>query len=381
MPDRPKLTRYFHPAPPDLSRTRPMHCRHPGHRHSIYCLIPPYVLDSIARNGTPQQRADALRTRSFDHTFRTLRVANMPARVRSAVPTVPVGGVLTPRRSIYSANHAETLPGTLVRSEGDAPSDDVAVNEAYDGLGATFDFFAQAYDRNSIDDAGLPLKATVHFGQAYDNAFWNSEQMVFGDGDGQLFNRFTISLDVIGHELSHGVTEDEAQLQYLNQSGALNESMSDVFGSLIKQWARGQTAEDADWLIGDGLLADGVQGVALRSMKAPGTAFDDPVLGRDPQPGHMDDYVQTYQDNGGVHINSGIPNRAFYEVAIRLGGAAWERAGRLWYESLRDSRVRPNTGFLAFARVTQTLAVKIYGAGSEEEGAIRDGWGAVGITI
>ena len=169
-----------------------------------------------------------------------------------------------------------------------------------------FDFYQQTYGRNSIDDQGLKLDATVHFGKDYDNAFWNSVQMVFGDGNGKIFNRFTIyALDVIGHELTHGVTEVEAQLQYFNQSGALNESASDVFGSMIKQFVLKQTADQADWLIGAGLLAAGVHGVALRSHERPGSAFDDPILGKDPQPKDMANYVNTFEDNGGVHINSG----------------------------------------------------------------------------
>lgn len=358
-----------------------MRCCQAHHRHSIFCVIPPYVLDEIAKNGTPQQRAAALRTRSVDNTFRALRLAG--AATKAAQPPLAATAVVPQgkRRSIYTASHTETLPGTLARGEGQAPVGDVAVNEAYDGLGATFDFFAQAYDRNSIDDAGVALDATVHFGQDYNNAFWNSQQMVFGDGDGQLFNRFTASLDVIGHELAHGVTEDEAQLQYFNQSGALNESMSDVFGSLIKQFGRGQTAAQADWLIGEGLLAAGVNGVALRSMKDPGSAFDDPVLGRDPQPRHMSKFVHTFQDNGGVHINSGIPNHAFYQVAIGIGGHAWEQAGRIWYETLRDSRIKPNTGFRRFARVTLDVAGRLYGNGSTQQKAVRAGWSAVGIEL
>src|SRR5438045_1918371 len=128
--------------------------------------------------------------------------------------------------------------------------------------------------------------------------------MVCGDGDGALFNRFTIALDVIAHELTHGVTQTEAQLEYRGQSGALNESMSDVFGSLVKQWAGNQTARQADWLIGAGLFTPTVKGAAIRSMKAPGTAYDDPVLGADPQPADMANYVTTRADNGGVHINS-----------------------------------------------------------------------------
>jgi Zn-dependent metalloprotease len=202
--------------------------------------------------------------------------------------------------------------------------------------------------------------------------------MVFGDGDGQLFNRFTISLDVIGHELTHGVTEDEAKLMYFFQSGALNESISDVFGSLVKQYTLNQKAADADWLIGEGLLTRKVQGVALRSMKNPGTAYNDPVLGKDPQPAQMKDFVHTYEDNGGVHINSGIPNRAFCQAALNLGGFAWEKAGRIWYDALRDGTVRPNTGFLRFARVTVKHAAAM---GKTEAKAVQDAWATVGVNI
>ncbi|WP_040262656.1 M4 family metallopeptidase [Pseudomonas massiliensis] len=351
-------------------------CQHHP-RNPLFCLIPPYLLDQIARHGNKAQRDAALRTRAKDTTFRSLRMAAQPAPVQARAASAFTGK----RRSIYSAEGGETLPGTLIRGEGQKASGDPAVDEAYDGLGATYDFFYEVFDRNSIDDAGLALDATVHFGQGYNNAFWNSAQMVFGDGDGQLFNRFTIALDVIGHELAHGVTEDEARLQYFNQSGALNESMSDVFGTLIKQYARQQPVEQADWLIGEGLFTKKINGVALRSMKAPGTAFDDKLLGKDPQPGHMDDFVHTFDDNGGVHINSGIPNHAFYQVATRIGGFAWEAPGRIWYDSLRDPKLRPNSGFLRFARITYEVAGRLYGAKSAEQKAVKQGWAAVGLKL
>lgn len=205
--------------------------------------------------------------------------------------------------------------------------------------------------------------------------------MVFGDGDGRLFKRFTIALDVIGHELAHGVTQDEAQLLYMFQSGALNESLSDVFGSLIKQKHNGDTARTADWLIGEGLFTSAVNGVALRSMKAPGTAYSDPVLGSDPQPDHMSKYVNTYDDNGGVHLNSGIPNRAFYLAAYGLDGYAWEKAGRIWYETLRDSALRPNTGFKRFAKLTVSTAGRLYGQTSVEQEIVADAWATVGLPV
>jgi Zn-dependent metalloprotease len=358
-----------------------MVCSHTPHRHSIFCILPPHILRQIAQNGTQQQRADALQTLSTDQTFRSLRAdPRISAQSRPSQPSV-LAAEGEKQRTIYDAHNQQTLPGDIVRTEGAAATGDPAADEAYDGLGDTFDFYWDIYQRNSIDDEGMPLNATVHFGQDYDNAFWNGERMVFGDGDGQLFNRFTISLDVIGHELTHGVTQDEAGLVYFLQPGALNESMSDVFGSLIKQFKRQQTAEEADWLIGEGLFTENVNGVALRSMKAPGTAYDDPVLGKDPQPAHMDDYVYTFQDNGGVHINSGIPNHAFYLAATKIGGNAWEEAGRIWYATLRDAALRPTTGFRRFARLTVENAGKLFGAGSPEQQAVREAWEEVGITV
>jgi Zn-dependent metalloprotease len=355
-------------------------CKQAYHRHSIFCILPPHILREVAMNGSPPERASALNTLATDQTFRVMRAATQHSNTAPKGPMV-LAEEGEKRRTIYNARNQQNLPGVLVRSEGDPPTKDVAADEAYDGLGATFDFFWEAYQRNSIDDQGLPLEGTVHFGRDYDNAFWNGERMVFGDGDGQLFNRFTISLDVIGHELSHGVTQDEAQLAYYGQSGALNESVSDVFGSLVKQYKLRQTAAKADWLIGAGLLASGVKGVALRSMKAPGTAYDDPVLGKDPQPAHMRDFVRTYQDNGGVHINSGIPNHAFYLAATKLGGHAWEVAGRIWYDTLRDSKLRPNSGFRTFARLTIANAGRLYGQNSREQQAIHAAWTEVGVAV
>src|SRR5215216_393759 len=189
-------------------------------------ILPPHVVDSVAKNGSEDARRAAIDTEAVNRSLVAMRYA-----------------VAAADRPLAAASAG------LQRSVDDA------------------------YDRDSIDDEGLSLLATVHFGRRYDNAFWNGSQMVFGDGDGELFNRFTIAVDIIGHELGHGITGDEAGLIYLNQSGALNESLSDVWGSLVKQHILGQTAEAADWLIGAGLFTSAVQGVALRSMKEPGTAY------------------------------------------------------------------------------------------------------------
>ena len=317
-------------------------CIRESSRHSIFCILPPHILQAIAQIGTPHQRSRALQHLGTDQTLRTLRTTQHLMAVTQTRSPLPHPAEGHPQRTIYDDRQTTNLPGNVVLTEGADPTKDPAVDEAYDGLGATYYFYWDNYQRNSIDDQGLKLDATVHYDAGYDNAFWNGSAMVFGDGDGELFNRFTISVDVIGHELTHGVTENEAQLVYMYQSGALNESISDVFGSLVKQFKLQQTVDQADWLIGQGLLTAKVQGVALRSMKEPGTAYDDPTLGKDPQPKDMQHFVRTTQDNGGVHINSGIPNRAFYLAASKIGGYAWEKAGKIWYDTLRDPRLRAN---------------------------------------
>lgn len=350
----------------DVTTTNPVFCT----------IVPPHVLVELARADHPRRSTAARRTLEHDALQRTRRRITT---IRGLVPAAAAPPSDKPRRTIYDARHQETLPGTKVHSEGDGPASDATVNRAHAGLGATFQLFLDAYRRHSIDGAGLPLDATVHYGQEYANAFWDGERMVFGDGDGELFLDFTIPVDVIGHELTHGVTQYTANLEYFGQSGALNESVSDVFGALIKQHTLGQTADQADWLIGAGLLGPDVSGEALRSMKEPGTAYDDDVLGKDPQPGHMDDYVRTSQDNGGVHINSGIPNRAFYLAATEIGGNAWEKAGQVWYDVLTGGELAADAKFEDFARLTVAAAHARFGDG-EEHKAVRDAWTEVGVA-
>jgi len=342
-------------------------------RLPVLCIVPPQILRHIAR-GRSRDLADwALHTLALSERLRGARAVLGPL---APIATTPAG---VKRRTVYDAGHAERLPGRLVRSEGEAPVRDAAVNEAYDGAGVTYDLYREVFGRNSIDDRGMRLDSSVHYGRKFDNAFWDGRQMVYGDGDGTIFRRFTACIDVIGHELTHGVTEAEAALDYQGEPGALNESFSDVFGSLVKQYHLGQTAAEADWLIGAGLFARGVKGVGLRSMKAPGTAYDDPRIGKDPQPAHMKDYVETHEDSGGVHINSGIPNRAFYLAATAIGGQAWGNAGRIWYRTLRD-RLRRDSDFATAARATAEAAAELHGPDSVEAGAVREAWQAVGVV-
>jgi Zn-dependent metalloprotease len=343
-------------------------------RCHVCSIVPPYMLENIIRNGDEAQRARAFIALQ---TAAAVRGERRIVGGLMALVGVRAGGL---RRTIYDAHQGTSLPGTLVRGETGGRSSDIAVNEAFDGSGATYDLYKSAYGRNSIDDAGMRLDSTVHYGQSFDNAMWNGRQMVYGDGDGRLFNRFTIAVDVIGHELTHGVTQQTAALDYNDQAGSLNESFSDVFGSLVKQHSLGQTALQADWLIGAGLLTKKVKGIALRSMKAPGTAYDDPILGKDPQPANFSKYVHTASDNGGVHINSGIPNHAFYLLATHLGGNAWEHAGRIWYLTL-TRKLRANATFQICADDTFAAAGELFGPSSLEQKAVSEAWKEAGITV
>ena len=347
-------------------------------RHSIFCILPPHILHEIARRGSPDQRNFALNTLGADSTFRSRRAAFqlLSTGAHKLITANALGGEA--HITIYDAKHTQQLPGDVVANPNE--SSDQEVVEAFKGLLATYTFYWDIFKRDSIDDHGMPLIGSVHFDRDYDNAFFDGQQMVFGDGDGQIFQRFTISIDIIGHELTHGVTGDTANLTYQGQSGALNESVSDVFGSMVKQYSANpkQTAANADWLIGEGIFMPGVKGKALRSMKAPGTAYDDPAtLGKDPQPATMAHYVKTTQDNGGVHINSGIPNHAFYLAATMLGGNSWDKAGPIWYATLRDRTLHPTAKFVSFANVTVANAKHLFGA--DEAKTVHDAWKQVGV--
>ena len=339
-------------------------------------IVPPQVFEQIARTGTPPDREVALEPLAVAYSIRATRLQN--AALRATTPRRLVtshGSRGAPDRTIFDAQHRYDVHATTVlRSERQPPVADVSANEAYDGLGDTYRFYWDVLGRDSIDDAGLALLGEVHFGVDYDNAFWDGERMMFGDGDGRLFTGFTSAVEVIGHELTHGVTQDTINLLYTGQPGALNESISDVFGSLVKQYKLGQTADAADWLIGAGILGPALHGVALRSMKAPGTAYDG-----DNQPSTMSDYVVTATDNGGVHTNSGIPNHAFYLAASALGGHAWERAGRIWYRVLMTRAVPPDAHFHTFALATVNAAIALYGATSPEAEAVSSAWMDVGV--
>jgi hypothetical protein len=328
-------------------------------------FIPPYLLERIAASNS--EAADHCRaTLANDQEFRARRAA----AGEPATATTPAAG--GPAWVVHTAANGSTLPGSVVRSAGDQVSGDTSVDEAADGITATLSLYADVYDQASYDGKGAEVVLTVHYEQGYDNAFWNGTQLVFGDGDGKIFGTFTKPVDVLGHEFTHAVTQFTAGLTYQGPSGALNESVSDCFGACVKQRLLDQTAAEADWLVGQGIFLPGVSARALRDMANPGTAYDDPTLGRDPQVGHMKDYVDTTDDNGGVHTNSGIPNRAFQLAATAIGGDTWDGAGRIWYAALTGGPVTADTDFAGFAAATVAAA-------GDHADAVRQAWGTVGV--
>jgi Zn-dependent metalloprotease len=352
-----------------------------SHRHSIQCIIPPYITEHMAQSPDSEVRSRALANLTASAAFRAVR------EMAQAMPTlmVAMSPARTKHRLVYDAQQTDQLPGSLVRSEGQGKVADPSVNEAYDGAGDTYDFYDQVFQRNSLDDKGMTLISTVHVAEVgptgkfvpMDNAFWNGEQMAYGDGDGITFQRFTRSLDVIGHELTHGVQSFTSNLTYYGQSGALNEHFSDVFGILVRQWKKGETALKASWVIGAEVLVPAATRRGIRDMENPGTAFvNDPDLGTDPQPAHMSKIYTGPQDRGGVHINSGIPNRAFVLTAKALKGHAWDLAGRIWYATLLQ--LTTSSQFLDCAKLTVQIAT---GHGAAAKKAVKAAWKKVGITV
>lgn len=281
-------------------------------------------------------------------------------------------------RKVYSANGTKVLPGALRRKEGDPLDVDPVVNGNYDRLGATYACYADLFGRDSFDHAGAPLVSSVHYGIRYNNAFWDSGQMVHGDGDGVTFGNFALSLDVTAHELTHAVTQESAGLAYSDESGALNESMSDVFASVCESYKNG-AVDDRTWMLGEDVFTPATPGDALRYMGRP----TDDGISRDYYP---ERYVGS-RDYGGVHVNSGIANLAFYLVA--QGGShprgktrtvvpalGISKARQIWYRAL-TLYMTPRTDFRQAAGLTAQAASDLYGPSARD--TVRSAWQAVGL--
>lgn len=342
------------------------------HKH-IHTFLPLHVLRELAKRNTHPSHQNTLDL-SKKLRRRRLRILDLLFKRQGAVKTARID-TGTAQVQIYDAQNQEVQPGVKARFEGEAPVKDKTVNDSYDFNAIVKAFYKKVFNRNSINDKGMDLVSTVHYGDGFNNAFWDGTQMVYGDGDGSIFTTF-VALDVTGHEMTHGVTEFDSGEEYRGMSGALNESNSDIGGEMIEQFHLGQTSSQADWLVGKGIWAAGISGVALRSMLNPGSAYNDPKLGKDPQPGHLRDYVKTRRDQGGVHINSGIPNKAFATFAIALGGNSWEVAGKVWYEARKKAGSTPSFYQFSYWTIEVVKGMNINGA----EAKLRAAWDLVGVT-
>ncbi|KAF9988801.1 Translation initiation factor 3 subunit b [Mortierella antarctica] len=354
-------------------------------------IIPPYVFQSIIDSNDSSEQ-DKERARCNLEKCADVKAS----RAAAAVPKPPKGDDPDKKlfRRMYTASKGHLLPGKELFTDPHVPTpeDDKDASAVYLQFKKIADFYRIEFQRDSIDGKGMDYIATVHFDDddnrtpGYNNAFWNGKQWAFGDGDYEVFNSFSNLLDVTAHEVTHAITQYTAELEYEYQSGALNESISDVFASMIKQYyAPGgkQKAKDADWLIGKGIfLVPGAK--ALRDMANPGTAYRSSTVGKDRQVGSMKDFVTLPNtgagDYGGVHINSGIPNRAFYLAATTLGEYSWEVAGKIWYASLTDPELQDVSrkhAFREFADITCKHA-QIMG-GQSWLGGVKQAWTTVGV--
>ncbi len=353
-----------------------------NHYNPVHCIIPPYMLTRMMESDNKKIADLAINSNFRSVRFRNDRIFFQKASLQEKTILGLIdkqSGKEAMQMEVYDCKQKTDFTGAnlLWDSKNNQKITSVAGKNAIKGGKAAWDFYWQLFGRNSIDNKGLLIKQYVHFDKGMDNAYWDGRRMVYGDGDGSVFTSFTSDIDVIGHELTHGVMENEANLDYENQAGALNESFSDIFGIMIKQRYYNQDVKKSTWLIGEKVMIG--PKYAIRSMKAPGTAYiNHPELGNDPQPATMDKYQNlpnTQSDDfGGVHINSGIPNFAFYVAAFNMGGYAWEKAGRIWYAVLTDVSLAQNAKFADVKNLTIIHAQKIFGINSSEVIAVKQGW-------
>jgi Zn-dependent metalloprotease len=337
-------------------------------------IIPGDVLERFAKDKklTESQRKSFADAARFEVEWRKVRhVQAKLARSARAILPSGIAAAGPPAITVYNCAHGNTLPGTPVPNPG--ASSDATAKRAFGETQAVADFYEQIFGRNSVDNAGKTLMSSIHYSVNYNNAFWNGSQMTYGDGDGNIFIDFTKSNDVIAHELTHGVTQYSAEFSYSNEAGGLNESVSDVFGSMFRQWRAAQDVTKAEWLIGEDIMGPGAIArgyTCLRDMSNPAAKH---CLA--PQPTK---YSQ-YKPGMDPHYSSGIPNFAFYKAAMAIGGKSWEKAGKIWYQALTGFAPSPNMKMRVFANRTRNLAASLFPAEPAVKSAIDKAWTAVGL--
>jgi len=347
-----------------------------------YCFAIPHKMFRKLIAASPDSSARARTHMNHAARLRSQRYAAAPAAgARDASREV--------RLSVFDLAGTEDLPGTLVRSGNGPHANDGAANEAFENAAIALRFYRDVVGRNSVDGCGMAIDSAVHFGEGFPNAFWSGSQMIYGDGNEHV-GGFTRALDLIAHELTHGVTQhlipkglgvvkvpprerefEEQKYALKGQAGALNESLSDVFGCMVKQWHAGQTVDKADWLIGKGVVREPF-GFAIRSLKSPGDRRL--TWCEDEQIRSMDQY----EEGCDAHDAAGIPSHAFYRAAMTMGGHSWGKAGPIWMNGYAS--LSANAGFRDAAHATIAVASEHFGKDSAEADAVKAAWHEVKVV-
>jgi Zn-dependent metalloprotease len=337
-------------------------------------IVPDDVLRNLARDKelSAEVRKAFFDTAQISQEIRALRsqasnlMSVMMLRADAMVELAAVPAVI-----VFDCKHTESLPGRPIWNPQN--SYNRTAKHAFNSTKNAAKFYKRVFKRNSIDNHGGTLMSSIHFRLKFNNALWNAFQMIYGDGDGSIFIDFTKGDDVIGHELTHGVTQYSLQLQMSGESGGLNESMSDCFGSMFRQWARRQDVNKADWLIGHDIMGPTAKArgfTCLRDMANPAAKH---CLA--PQPTHYSQITPSMDP----HRSSGPPNLAFYTACKNAGGKSWEKIGQVWYHSLTACGPTPHMKMKAFADRTREVARKMYSSAPTVAAAVDRGWKHVGL--
>jgi Zn-dependent metalloprotease len=346
-------------------------------KYGCVCFaVPRKLLEHLADNEEGEHRELLHSQIAHSRDLRAQRAVMTKSR-----PAAKLGKQLL-HRQVFDAQGQVFLPGKLLRDEDDPPARDKDADQAYENVGIAMRFYKEVLGRDSVDGKGMRIDASVHYSYRFMNAMWTGEQMAVGDGDGRDFKGFSHSLGIIAHEFSHGVSQHLVRgglgvvqvtgqpPQLKGEAGALNESFSDVFASMIKQWHAGEDVKQADWLLGEDIVGPRV-GKALRSLKDPGNTKL--TWAKDDQ---LKDFKR-YKPTCDAHTGSGIPNHAFYVAAMRLGGHSWEQLGAVWLKGFDKLRARAT--FLDAAHATMDVAAALHGKGSEAHMAVKAGWQKVNV--
>jgi Zn-dependent metalloprotease len=333
--------------------------------------------DVLARLAQDEELSAELRRRLFAsaQVSQEIRVLRRQAARLTSVATAQTDVfpdlTASPMVTVYDCKHTETPPGTPVPTP--EKSSDPTAKRAFIEATGVAKFYQDVFNRNSIDDHGMTIMSSIHYGSKFNNAMWTGSEMLYGDGDGSIFLDFTAANDVIGHELTHGVTQYSLQLGYADEAGGLNESVSDCFGSMFRQWESNQDVASADWLIGHDIVGPTARArgfTCLRDMANPGAPH---CIA--PQP------TQYSQITPGMdpHYSSGPPNLAFCTACKTIGGRSWETIGQVWYHSMTAFEPSPDMRMKPFADRTRQVAHTMYSANPAVAAAVDQGWRLVGL--